>query len=60
MAVHGEGFVYVSGFQAGPRVCLGKEMAFLQMKRMVAGVLGRFKVVPVAEDCGEPVYVTDF
>lgn len=44
-------------FQAGPRVCLGKEMAFLQMKRMVAGVLQRFKVVPVAEDGGEPVYV---
>ncbi|KAJ9543546.1 hypothetical protein OSB04_023253 [Centaurea solstitialis] len=45
-------------FQAGPRVCLGKEMAFLQMKRVVAGVLGRFKVVPVAEDGGEPVYLT--
>ncbi|GAB2299831.1 hypothetical protein Dimus_033883 [Dionaea muscipula] len=24
-------------FQAGPRICLGKEMAFLQMKRLVAG-----------------------
>ncbi|KAI3668054.1 hypothetical protein L6452_43129 [Arctium lappa] len=44
-------------FQAGPRICLGKEMAFLQMKRVVAGVLQRFTVVPVAEDGGEPVYV---
>lgn len=45
-------------FQAGPRVCLGKEMAFLQMKRVVAGVLRRFKVVPVAGI--EPVYVSYF
>ena len=36
-------------FQAGPRICLGKEMAFLQMKRVVAGVLRRFKVVPAFE-----------
>ncbi|XP_021844184.1 cytochrome P450 94A1 [Spinacia oleracea] len=44
-------------FQAGPRVCLGKEMAFLQMKRVVAGILERFRVVPVVEDGFEPVYV---
>lgn len=44
-------------FQAGPRVCLGKEMAFLQMKRIVGGVLRRFKVVPVAADGVEPVYI---
>ncbi|GMH20873.1 hypothetical protein Nepgr_022715 [Nepenthes gracilis] len=44
-------------FQAGPRICLGKEMAFLQMKRLVAGVLRRFRVVPVAENGFEPVYV---
>ncbi|KAL0016347.1 hypothetical protein SO802_003416 [Lithocarpus litseifolius] len=37
-------------FQAGPRICLGKEMAFLQMKRVVAGVLRRFKVVPAFEE----------
>ncbi|KAJ6352310.1 hypothetical protein OIU76_001511 [Salix suchowensis] len=37
-------------FQAGPRICLGKDMAFLQMKRVVAGILRRFKVVPAAED----------
>ncbi|XP_009594945.1 cytochrome P450 94A2-like [Nicotiana tomentosiformis] len=41
-------FVYPV-FQAGPRVCLGKEMAFLQMKKVVVGVLRRFRVVPVVE-----------
>ncbi|KAK6164547.1 hypothetical protein DH2020_001411 [Rehmannia glutinosa] len=46
-------------FQAGPRICLGKEMAFLQMKRVVAGVLRRFRVVPAVEGM-EPVYVSDF
>ncbi|CAH9051367.1 unnamed protein product [Cuscuta epithymum] len=45
-------------FQAGPRVCLGKEMAFLQMKRVVAGVLRRFRVVPVAEKGVEPVFIS--
>ncbi|KAK7284089.1 hypothetical protein RJT34_18828 [Clitoria ternatea] len=34
-------------FQAGPRICLGKEMAFMQMQRLVAGILRQFKVVPV-------------
>ncbi|XP_042516578.1 cytochrome P450 94A2-like [Macadamia integrifolia] len=46
-------------FQAGPRICLGKDMAFLQMKRVVAGVLSRFRVVPVVVEEGfEPVYVS--
>ncbi|GMH31572.1 hypothetical protein Nepgr_033416 [Nepenthes gracilis] len=44
-------------FQAGPRICLGKEMAFLQMKRVVACVLGRFRVVPAVEDRFRPVFV---
>lgn len=44
-------------FQAGPRVCLGKEMAFLQMKRVVSGVVKRFKVVPATEDGLEPVFI---
>ncbi|KAJ0053884.1 hypothetical protein Pint_03168 [Pistacia integerrima] len=44
-------------FQAGPRICLGKEMAFLQMKRVVSGVLKRFKVVPVIEEGVEPEFV---
>lgn len=45
-------------FQAGPRVCLGKEMAFLQMKRVVAGVLRGFRVVPVVELGKEPVFIS--
>nr|AJD25218.1 cytochrome P450 CYP94A48 [Salvia miltiorrhiza] len=44
-------------FQAGPRICLGKEMAFLQMKRVITGVVRQFRVVPVAE--AEPTYVAD-
>nr|XP_043621934.1 cytochrome P450 94A1-like [Erigeron canadensis] len=47
-------------FQAGPRVCLGKEMAFLQMKRVVAGVLKSFKLVPVMDNRVEPVYFASF
>lgn len=45
-------------FQAGPRVCLGKEMAFLQMKRVVAEVLRQFRVVPAAEEGREPVFIS--
>ncbi|XP_010679199.2 cytochrome P450 94A2 [Beta vulgaris subsp. vulgaris] len=44
-------------FQAGSRVCLGKEMAFLQMKRVVGAILERFRVVPAVEEGFEPVYV---
>ncbi|KAL9239651.1 hypothetical protein vseg_013954 [Gypsophila vaccaria] len=44
-------------FQAGARTCIGKEMAFLQMKRVVAGILAKFKVIPVIKDGFEPVYV---
>ncbi|KAK1363256.1 Cytochrome P450, E-class, group IV [Heracleum sosnowskyi] len=42
-------------FQAGPRVCLGKEMAFIQMKYVVASVLKRFVIKPVSSD--QPVFV---
>jgi cytochrome P450 len=31
-------------FQAGPRICLGKEMAFIQMKSIVASVIHRFSL----------------
>nr|ATG29977.1 CYP86J5 [Taxus chinensis] len=31
-------------FNAGPRVCLGKEMAYAQMKSAAAGILRRFRV----------------
>ncbi|XAR58614.1 hypothetical protein NMG60_11014085 [Bertholletia excelsa] len=47
-------------FQAGPRICLGKEMAYLQMKRVAAGVLRRFRVVPTLPDGEEPVYISYF
>uniref|UniRef100_A0A1W7HBQ6 Cytochrome P450 n=1 Tax=Scoparia dulcis TaxID=107240 RepID=A0A1W7HBQ6_SCODU len=42
-------------FQAGPRICLGKEMSFLQMKKIVAAVLRRYRVVPALEGGKEPV-----
>ncbi|XP_028772473.1 cytochrome P450 94B3-like [Neltuma alba] len=42
-------------FQAGPRTCLGKEMAFIQMKYVVASILGRFKIRPVGQD--KPIFV---
>ncbi|XP_073134181.1 cytochrome P450 94B3-like [Henckelia pumila] len=42
-------------FQAGPRVCLGKEMAFIQMKYVVASVLTRFEFLPVRQE--RPVFV---
>ncbi|XP_076960987.1 cytochrome P450 94A2-like [Bidens hawaiensis] len=43
-------------FQAGPRICMGKDMSFLQMKKVAASVLRRFKVVPVMDD--EPSLIT--
>ncbi|KAL3512581.1 hypothetical protein ACH5RR_025298 [Cinchona calisaya] len=42
-------------FQAGPRVCLGKEMAFIQMKYVVASILGRFEIKTV--DADQPKFV---
>ncbi|WCJ27472.1 Cytochrome P450 94B1 [Euphorbia peplus] len=42
-------------FQAGPRECLGKQMAFIQMKYVVASVLRRFEVRPVSSD--KPIFV---
>ncbi|KAL6181791.1 hypothetical protein ACLB2K_048440 [Fragaria x ananassa] len=43
-------------FQAGPRVCLGKEMAFIQMKYVMASVLRRFEIKPVHK-MDKPVFV---
>ncbi|KAH7668996.1 Cytochrome P450 E-class group I protein [Dioscorea alata] len=39
-------------FHGGPRVCLGKEMAYIQMKAVVACVLERFEI-EVVEERGE-------
>ncbi|WVZ51888.1 hypothetical protein U9M48_002988 [Paspalum notatum var. saurae] len=36
-------------FQAGPRTCLGREMAFVQMKFVASTVLRRFELAPVEE-----------
>ena len=37
-------------FQAGPRVCLGEEMAYVQMKYIVASILDRFEIEPIPTD----------
>ncbi|XP_076933090.1 cytochrome P450 94B1-like [Bidens hawaiensis] len=42
-------------FQGGPRVCLGKEMAFIQMKYVMASVLSRFELEPIS--LKEPAFV---
>ncbi|CAL9048426.1 unnamed protein product [Musa banksii] len=44
-------------FQAGPRVCLGKEMAFAQMKYIAAAVLGRFELRRDHRHSRPPVFV---
>lgn len=41
-------------FNAGPRTCLGKEVAFVQMKTVVAGILSRFHVDVVQGQVVEP------
>ncbi|XP_065876883.1 cytochrome P450 94B3 [Euphorbia lathyris] len=42
-------------FQAGPRECLGKQMAFIQMKYVVASVIRQFELKPVSSD--KPIFV---
>ncbi|KAM3374594.1 hypothetical protein P3S68_013308 [Capsicum galapagoense] len=42
-------------FQAVPRTCIGKEIAFMQMKLVVTIVLRRFQIVPAMEGYS-PVY----
>ncbi|XP_057800644.1 cytochrome P450 94B3 [Salvia miltiorrhiza] len=44
-----------SVFQAGPRACPGKEMAFVQMKYVVASIVERFVIRPVVPD--RPIFV---
>jgi len=41
-------------FQAGPRTCLGKEIAFIQIKLVAATILKRFRIVPL--DGFSPIY----
>nr|ATG29955.1 CYP94D82 [Taxus chinensis] len=36
-------------FQAGPRICLGKEMSFIQMKSIAASIIHRFSVTVKTE-----------
>ncbi|XP_020233338.1 cytochrome P450 94A2 [Cajanus cajan] len=47
-------------FQAGPRVCLGREMAFLQMKRLVAAILQRFTLISKVAQPEYGGYLTSF
>ncbi|KAM3202053.1 cytochrome 94A1-like [Capsicum annuum] len=42
-------------FQAGPRTCIGKEIAFMQMKLVATIVLRRFQIEPAVEGYS-PVY----
>ncbi|WOL00504.1 hypothetical protein Cni_G09217 [Canna indica] len=37
-------------FHAGPRMCLGKEMAYIQMKSIIACVVERFEISVVKEE----------
>ncbi|KAF8403719.1 hypothetical protein HHK36_011823 [Tetracentron sinense] len=37
-------------FHAGPRMCLGKDMAYVQMKSIAASVIERFEMNVVAKD----------
>lgn len=50
---HEPSFKFLS-FNAGPRTCLGKEVAFAQMKTVVAGILSRFHVDVVEGQVVEP------
>ena len=43
-------------FHAGPRMCLGKEMAYIQMKSIAAAVIERFEV-GMAEKEKSPKYL---
>ncbi|MED6109998.1 hypothetical protein PIB30_038808 [Stylosanthes scabra] len=41
-----DGFKFVA-FNAGPRTCLGKDLAYLQMKSVAAAVLLKYRILPV-------------
>ncbi|KAK7286652.1 hypothetical protein RJT34_21801 [Clitoria ternatea] len=43
-------------FHAGPRMCLGKEMAYIQMKSIVVSVMERFEIEALDKDkCLQPL-----
>ncbi|XP_052174498.1 cytochrome P450 CYP94D108-like [Diospyros lotus] len=43
-------------FHAGPRICLGKDMAYIQMKSIAASVMERFEIdVQEKDTCPEPL-----
>ncbi|KAI3801702.1 hypothetical protein L1987_29814 [Smallanthus sonchifolius] len=44
-------------FHGGPRICLGKEMAYTQMKLVAATVIEMFRVEVVAEEKNPPEHV---
>lgn len=44
-------------FHAGPRMCLGKDMAYIQMKSIVASVLERFEFQVLMEKGKSPEYI---
>ncbi|GJV24682.1 hypothetical protein Tco_1377377 [Tanacetum coccineum] len=56
--IYGKGSIYVSGVSGGSKNMFRKGDGLLQMKRVVVGVLGRFKVVSAMADNVEPVFVS--
>ncbi|KAJ0967507.1 hypothetical protein J5N97_024424 [Dioscorea zingiberensis] len=50
---HEPSFKFLS-FNSGPRTCLGKEVAFVQMKTVVAAIISRFHVHAVEGQVVEP------
>lgn len=53
----GENVFKYTVFHGGPRMCLGKEMAYIQMKSVAASVLERFDVEVVGAESHHPDYV---
>ncbi|KAL8236916.1 hypothetical protein R6Q59_017997 [Mikania micrantha] len=47
-------------FHGGPRICLGKEMAYTQMKLVAATIIEMFQVVVVSEEKKPPEHVLAF